>query len=150
MSNELYHYGIQGMKWGVRRYQNEDGSLTPLGKLRYGTPENFHTKYHNSKSTKKITKEVHDMSDKDLKDLKDRLQLEKDVVDLQKKLNEVSSEKTKGQKFVEDIMTDSGKKIATAAVTGAGLYGIAKLLGDESIDVSTTGADIYKSVMKKK
>ena len=33
--NELYHHGIKGMKWGVRRYRNEDGSLTPAGKKRY-------------------------------------------------------------------------------------------------------------------
>lgn len=33
--NELYHHGIKGQKWGVRRYQNEDGSLTPAGKERY-------------------------------------------------------------------------------------------------------------------
>lgn len=32
---ELYHHGIKGMKWGVRRYQNADGSLTSAGKRRY-------------------------------------------------------------------------------------------------------------------
>lgn len=30
--SELYHYGVKGMHWGVRRYQNPDGTLTPLGK----------------------------------------------------------------------------------------------------------------------
>lgn len=34
-TNELYHWGIKGMKWGVRRYQNKDGSLTDAGKKRY-------------------------------------------------------------------------------------------------------------------
>jgi hypothetical protein len=32
----LMHSGVQGMKWGVRRYQNKDGSLTPEGRKRYG------------------------------------------------------------------------------------------------------------------
>ena len=32
---ELYHHGIKGQKWGIRRYQNEDGSLTAEGKQRY-------------------------------------------------------------------------------------------------------------------
>jgi hypothetical protein len=35
MSNDLQHHGIKGMRWGVRRYQNNDGSLTPAGKKRY-------------------------------------------------------------------------------------------------------------------
>ena len=34
-TNELAHHGILGMKWGVRRYQNEDGSLTSAGRIRY-------------------------------------------------------------------------------------------------------------------
>ncbi len=34
-SNYLAHYGIAGQKWGIRRFQNEDGSLTDEGKLRY-------------------------------------------------------------------------------------------------------------------
>ena len=32
---ELYHHGILGQKWGIRRYQNDDGSLTPEGRKRY-------------------------------------------------------------------------------------------------------------------
>lgn len=35
MSNEIQHHGIKGQKWGVRRFQNKDGSLTPAGKHRY-------------------------------------------------------------------------------------------------------------------
>lgn len=34
--SELYHHGIKGQKWGIRRYQNEDGSLTKAGQKHYG------------------------------------------------------------------------------------------------------------------
>lgn len=38
---ELYHYGIKGQKWGVRHYQNKDGSRTPAGKKRYPDRQPF-------------------------------------------------------------------------------------------------------------
>lgn len=36
-NEQIWHWGVKGMKWGIRRYQNTDGSLTPEGKQRYAS-----------------------------------------------------------------------------------------------------------------
>ena len=45
-TKEFYHSGIKGMRWGVRRYQNEDGSLTEEGKERYCRQLELHWQLH--------------------------------------------------------------------------------------------------------
>ena len=49
MGNELYHHGIKGQKWGVRRYQNKDGSLTLAGKKRALSMQNQYTEFSKNK-----------------------------------------------------------------------------------------------------
>lgn len=51
-TQELYHHGTKGQKWGVRRYQNADGSLTPEGKKRYNIMKDALVQAANGKDAK--------------------------------------------------------------------------------------------------
>lgn len=98
--DELYHYGTKGMKWGVRRYQNKDGSLTNAGKKRAKSEDHLR-----AKELKK--KKLSEMSNAELRELNNRMQLESQYKNL--KRQNVSA----GQKFIKDVMYESGKNIAS-------------------------------------
>ena len=71
--DELYHFGVKGMKWGVRRYQNEDGSLTSLGKKRDKMLSDRKTAKKHSTTSNIVNAEY---SRREFEDAKTRLKLE--------------------------------------------------------------------------
>ncbi|HHX36456.1 MAG TPA: hypothetical protein GX717_00570 [Clostridiaceae bacterium] len=56
--NELTHYGVLGMKWGVRRYQNKDGTLTAAGKRRYQNKDGTLTAEGLKRERRKIDRKI--------------------------------------------------------------------------------------------
>ena len=138
MENELYHFGIKGMRWGVRRYQNPDGSLTNAGKkrLKKGQTSNEENDSSNKSSTKSSsTKTVKDMSDDELSQAITRLQLEEKYKSLSPK------NVSKGKKFVDTVANDVlkpaaidiGKQVAKSLM----VKGVNSLVKDESLKVYT-------------
>ena len=116
MNNELYHYGILGMKWGVRRYQNKDGTLTNLGKKR--KQEDIHEDYARAHSKKSIKS----MSDAELRNRNNRLQMERQYQTLTKKTG-------KGKKVVTALIATTGNITAAEAA-----YKTYKRIADMAID----------------
>lgn len=103
--DELQHHGIKGQKWGVRRFQNADGSLTTAGKQR-------------ASATKKRTdaKNLGTLTDAQLKQKITRLQLEKQLREL------TNAELNSGRVYAQKILKDVGSKVLTTAASGALLY----------------------------
>ena len=121
MDDVLIHHGILGMKWGVRRYQNKDGSLTSAGKKRYSDNDNIkEAQQKNTEEPKK--KSVKDMSDEELRREVNRMQLEQNYlrmtgqnIEKGKSVAEIALGKMK-ESFVSTVAQKSGQILAERLV----------------------------------
>lgn len=179
-NNELLHWGVKGMRWGVRRYQNKDGTLTPAGKKRYkdemdklkaeeksikareatkaklakldakrseldARKRALDDDSASAQETKPARKSLKRMSEAELRERIARLDLEKQVRDLDQK------SQSRGAAFVKDVLEASGKNIATQLTTyamGTAVNKIAEKAGVKNATKTIKNEDGTEEIVK--
>lgn len=112
---ELYHHGVKGQKWGVRRYQNEDGSLTPAGKRRAAklneklsdTRQEASNNYSLATESAKLYRTTDNRVERNLyrnygiKQMDKAFNLDKKISKIEKKLKNIGVNPEKDKAFIE-------------------------------------------------
>lgn len=118
MNEELYHHGILGQKWGIRRFQNSDGSLTSAGKRRYDNDSH-------GKSGKDTKSETLEKSKAGAKNLKKTVAVGATIAVASlaiigaSKLPKVKSKADAGRQVVNTVMNTASSNISRSAVNAA-------------------------------
>lgn len=115
-NNNLQHIGIKGMRWGIRRFQNKDGSLTPEGRKRYADDDgdsSGNKGAHEDHIRAHTRRDVSTMSDKELNDYIVRRNREKQYAELNKTKKSWVREQV--EKIAKEIAADYASKAAKGA-----------------------------------
>ena len=131
--NYLAHHGIKGQKWGIRRFQNEDGTRTLLGKKRERDRTAEHEKLKNSINPKELYKHRNELSDKELQDRLNRLRNEEALRQMAKQSSK------QGQNTAKKVLQKVGEKSAEAIAVAVVSATVVPLVNNTSKKVKDAG-----------
>lgn len=140
-NDELMHYGVKGMKWGVRKDRGSSSSKGRTGRKKSSKNNAFNTmlKKRKKRKTQKAAaeaaerakhKSVYEMSDEELRSAIKRMELERDYKKLVVQNNPNAD---RGKKFVTEVLEASGKGLAIQVANHYGAQALNKAIGEEVI-----------------
>lgn len=123
---ELYHHGVKGMKWGIRRTRKQLGHKVSRGfkKIRKKIDAASEARKAKVEAKKEANKSTKELTDAELRNRANRLRLEKDVLDLERQISSLSPRKVStGEKFAKMVtdklapaLIDVGKEYVTKSL----------------------------------